>query len=216
MFVISAWNDQLYVSDLGNYRILAFPLSRTEDSPDGITVVGRYGSGPALNQINSVYSMSIDTVRELFYLSDSGNNRILKLNLTDNTLQLVAGTGIADSNNVSLNYPLGITVDDTTGSIYVADSRNHRVQKFNFNSTQGITVAGGTGYGGQNPSQLYLPSGVAIDPTGNVYIADSGNHRIVQWLVGSRQGRIIAGKLAENYLKLMFCIGRLIRLLSVL
>ncbi len=207
MFIILAWNDQLYVSDLGNYRILAFPLSRTEDSPDGITLVGRYGAGPSLNQINSVSYMSIDTVRELFYISDSGNNRILKLNLTDNTLQLVAGTRIADSNNVSLSFPLGITVDETTGSLYVTDSRNHRIQKFNFNSTQGITVAGGTGYG-QHPSQLYFPSGVAIDPTGNVYIADSGNHRIVQWLVGSRQGRIIAGKLAENYLGLMFCIIR--------
>jgi sugar lactone lactonase YvrE len=187
----------MYVSDLGNYRILAFPLTTTQGSPDGVTVVGRYGAGPALNQINSVYYMSVDTVRQLFYLSDFQNNRILKLNLTDNSLQLFVGTGIAGSNNVSLNLSLGMTVDETTGSLYVADSRNHRVQKFNFNSIQGVTVAGGMNYG-QSLSQLYLPSGVAIDPAGNVYVADSGNHRIVQWLVGAPQGRIIAGKADIN------------------
>ncbi|CAF3999919.1 unnamed protein product [Rotaria sordida] len=187
-----AWKDQLYVSDLGNYRILAFPLSTTEGSPDGTTIVGRYGVGSPLNQIDSVYYMSIDRMRELFYLSDFRNNRILKLNLTDNTLQLAVGTGISGSNNVSLNLPLGITIDETTGSLYVTDSRNHRVQKFNLNSIQGITVAGGTSHG-QNLFHLNLPSSVAIDPHGNVYIADSGNHRIVQWLVNAHQGRIIAG-----------------------
>ena len=187
----------MYVSDLGNYRILAFPLSTTEGSPDGITIIGRYGAGSALNQINSVYYMSVDRTRGLFYLSDSNNNRILKLNLTDNSLQVVVGTGTAASNSTSLNHPLGLTIDETTGSLYVTDSRNHRVQKFNLNSTQGFTVAGGLNYG-QNLSQLYLPSGVAIDPAGNVYIADSGNHRIVQWLVGAQQGRIIAGKLDKK------------------
>jgi len=188
----------LYVSDLDNYRILAFPWSTTEGSPDGMTIVGRYGAGSALNQINYVYSMAIDRIREVFYLSDCRNSRILKLNLTDNTLQLVVGTGITGSDNISLNLPLGITVDETIGSLYVTDSQNHRIQKFSFNSIQGITVAGGISYG-QNLSQLYLPSGVAIDQAGNVYVADSGNHRIVQWLIGARQGRIIAGNLTKIF-----------------
>jgi len=196
-----AWKDQLYVSDLDNYRILAFPLSITENSPDGITIVGRYGAGSSLNQINDVYYMTLDGTRELIYLSDFQNYRILKLNLTDNTLELVVGTGITGSDNVSLNLPLGITVDEITGSLYVVDSRNHRVQKFDFNSIEGITVAGDITYG-QNLSELYLPSGVAIDLFGNVYIADSGNHRIVQWLVGAQQGRIIAGKIHKNNFKI--------------
>lgn len=198
----------MYVSDLDNYRILAFPLSTTEGSPDGLTIVGRYGAGSALNQINYVYGIAVDRIRELFYLSDSRNHRILKLNLTDNTLQLVVGTGTAGSDNISLNYPLGIAVDETTGSLYVADSQNHRIQKFSLNSIQGMTVAGGISYG-QNLSQLYQPSGIAIDPTCNIYIADSGNHRIVQWPVGARQGRVIAGR-TQKFLEdifLFFIIG---------
>lgn len=142
--------------------------------------------------------MAIDRIRQIFYLSDFQNHRILKLNLLNNKLQSIIGTGISDSNNTSLNFPLGITIDEVTGSLYVTDSRNHRIQKFEFNSTQGITVAGGINYG-QNLSQLYLPSNVALDSTCNVYIADSGNHRIVQWLVGARQGRIIAGKIHKKF-----------------
>ncbi len=199
---VLAWNNQLYVSDLNNYRILAFPLSTTGDSPDGMTIVGRFGAGSAINQINYVYYMAIDRIHQLFYLSDSRNNRILKLNLTDDSLQLIKGTGIVGSDNVSLNLPLGLTINETAGSLYVADSQNHRIQKFDYNSIQGITVAGGNNYG-SNLSQLYSPSGIAIDGNGNIYIADTGNNRIVQWLVGAQQGRIIAGKIDKKRFKLI-------------
>jgi sugar lactone lactonase YvrE len=140
-----------------------------------------------------VYAMATDEVRERFYLSDFRNHRILLLNLTDNSMQLAAGTGLAGANDGSLNFPAGVTIDPRTGSFYVADSRNHRIQQFAFNSMQGITVAGGTN-NGSNITQLNLPSGVALDPSGNVYVADTGNHRIMQWLVSAQQGRVIAGK----------------------
>ncbi|CAF1179914.1 unnamed protein product [Adineta ricciae] len=187
-----AWNDQLYVSDLGNYRIMAFPLSTDEDAPDGVTIVGQYGAGSALDQINSVYYMYVDSTRGILYLSDFENHRVLNMNLTDYELQLVVGTGFNGSNNASLNLPLGITVDENTRALYVADSRNHRIQKFDFNSKEGLTVAGGRSYG-SNLSQLYFPSGIAIDAFGNIYVADTGNHRIVQWLIGAEQGLLVAG-----------------------
>lgn len=186
----------MYVSDLGNDRILAFPLTSNKGSPNGITIVGRYGAGPSLNQIDSVYYMSVDRTSKLLYLSDSRNHRILKLNLTDNTITLAFGTGMPSAEQNSLNYPLGITVDEQNCSVYVVDSQNSRVIKFNSNSTESITVVGGTGIG-SNLSQFNSPSGIEIDPSGNVYVADSGNHRIIQWLVDTKQGRIIAGK---NYL----------------
>ena len=194
---ILAWKDQLYVSDLDNYRILGFPLRRTEGSPDGTTIIGRYGAGSALNQINLVYYMTIDRTRQLFYLSDYGNFRLLKLNLTDNSLQLVAGSGFVGSDSNSLNLSLGMVVDENTGSLYVADSGNHRIQKFQLNSSHGTTVAGGNDPGA-NLSQLNSPSNVALDSSGNLYIADRQNHRIIQWLIGAQQGRIIAGKQTDH------------------
>ena len=193
MIYFIARKGQLFVSDVGNYRILSFPYTTVEGSPDGTTIIGRAGAGPALTQINLVYSMTIDHIRHLFYISDFQNHRILQLNLTNNTMQLVAGIGSAGSTNASLNLPLGVTVERDTGSIYVADSRNHRIQKFDLNSAQGQTVAGGRG-NGTNLTQLATPGGLALDPSGNIYIADSANNRIVQWITGAQQGRMIAGE----------------------
>ena len=175
---------------------MAFPFSTTEGAPDGTTIIGRGGRGASLSQINLVYFMIVDEVRERFYLSDFRNHRILLLNVTNNTLQLIAGTGLAGGTNASLSFPLGLTVDQRTGALYVADSRNHRVQKFALDSNQAVTVAGGRS-NGSSLTQLNLPSGVALDPSGNLYVADSGNQRITQWLVGAPQGRLIAGKLVR-------------------
>lgn len=187
------WQDQLFVSDVRNYRILSFPFTVFQGSPEGVTVIGRDGQGSALTQLNLVYSMVLDDLRQIFYLSDARNNRILRLNLTSNEMQLVYGTGSADSAPTTLNFPLGMAVERTSGAMYVADSRNHRIQRFSLNSVSGQTVAGGRG-NGTALNQLAVPGAVALDPQGNVYVADSANHRVIQWLNGASQGRIIAGE----------------------
>ncbi|CAF3919570.1 unnamed protein product, partial [Rotaria sordida] len=57
---------------------------------------------------------------------------------------------------------------------------------------EGIVVAGGQGQG-SNLSQLSDPRGIAVDKSGTVYVADSGNNRIVRWHQGATQGDIITG-----------------------
>jgi sugar lactone lactonase YvrE len=56
----------------------------------------------------------------------------------------------------------------------------------------GIVVAGDHGEG-HSLAQLSCPKGVIVDDLGNVYVADFGNHRIMQWSPGSKEGRIIVG-----------------------
>jgi len=70
-----------------------------------------------------------------------------------------------------------------SGSLYVADSGNNRVRKVDLNNI--ITTVAGTGksgYGGDGgPARdgiLNMPLGVAVDSTGAIYIADSGNYRV--------------------------------------
>jgi DNA-binding beta-propeller fold protein YncE len=58
---------------------------------------------------------------------------------------------------------------------------------------EGIVVAGGQ-YGGTSLAQLNRPQGVLVDDLGNVYVADSYNHRIMCWSKGSKEGRIIVGE----------------------
>ena len=104
------------------------------------------------------------------------------------TITTVAGTGGVPGFNsdgiaatsAQLNTPYGVAVD-AMGNFYIADTVNDRIRKV---TPAGIisTVAGGGsafGEGGQATSaQLSFPSGVAVDAADNLYIADTGNHRI--------------------------------------
>ena len=104
------------------------------------------------------------------------------------TIFAYAGTGVVGSGgdggaatSAQLNKPRAMAVD-TQGNLYVADEWNHRIRKI---TPGGVitTVAGTTfGYSGDGgpaiSAQLYNPFGVAVDSSGNLYIADTSNHRI--------------------------------------
>lgn len=122
------------------------------------------------------------------YISDAGNNCIRKIN-TSGIISTVAGNGTAGytgdgsaATSAELNSPLGIAVDGT-GNLYIVDYGNNVVRKVN---TSGIisTIAGNgaPGYSGDGgaatSAQLYYPQGIALDGSGNIYIADVGNYVI--------------------------------------
>jgi sugar lactone lactonase YvrE len=104
------------------------------------------------------------------------------LELSPEGLRLAAwgekGNGGADGSSPKFNQPYSVTTD-SSGNIYVADRENHRVQKLD---PQGIRLAawGASGSGGSTGGspQFDSPQGVAVDADGNVYIADTLNHRI--------------------------------------
>ena len=74
----------------------------------------------------------------------------------------------------------------------MADQGNNRVQEWAPGATSGVTVAGGNGQGSA-ANQLYLPVGVAVDSSGNVYVADTWNHRVQEWAPGATSGVTVAG-----------------------
>ncbi len=76
-------------------------------------------------------------------------------------------------------YHMGVAVG-ATGTIYVADDSNQRVQVFNSSGIYQSTI-GTTGSRGSGNNQLTFPDGVAVSPTGMVYVADTGNNRIVRY-----------------------------------
>jgi len=105
------------------------------------------------------------------------------------TITTIAGTGVSGfsgdggpATSARLSNPQGLAID-TAGNLYIADWNNMRVRKV---SPAGIitTVAGNglgdfTGENGRATSEsLWFPRGVAVDSTGNLYIADTENHRI--------------------------------------
>ena len=147
------------------------------------TVVGasaqarlRYPTGVAVDNADNLY------------IADRNNHRILKIDSTG-TITTFAGTeerGFGGDGGPAvqarLRYPTGVAVDGA-GNLYIADQNNHRLRKVDSTGTiDTVAGTGESGFGGDNgaaaTAQLSYPSGVAVDGAGNLYIADSGNHRI--------------------------------------
>src|SRR5207247_2229570 len=73
-----------------------------------------------------------------------------------------------------LRRPRGITLD-TQGRLLIADTANHRIQRFDAATGEPL---GPWGVIGSDPREFILPTSLALDSMGNVYVADTGNHRI--------------------------------------
>ena len=151
---------------------------------DGYTGDGGQATAAAISTPNGLAFDASGNV----YFSGFGNNTIRKVSPAG-IISTIAGNGIlgfsgdgGPATNAKLNRPVKICRDGS-GNIYIADQQNHRIRKV---SPSGIitTIAGnGTaGYNGDGiaatAALLNYPSGVAVDGSGNVLIADYYNYRI--------------------------------------
>ena len=188
----------LFVADEGNYRI-------RKVSADGIitTVAGNgtYGSsgdgGPATSaQVSSPLGVAVDGAGNLFIVSTLGGGS--EVNFGTGLIRKVSSSGIVTTvagngspgfsgdggpaRSAQLTAPIGVAADGA-GNLFIADVENQRIRKV---SPDGIiiTVAGNGTYGFSGDAgiaasaQLNHPEGVAVDRSGNVYIADTGNHSV--------------------------------------
>ena len=103
---------------------------------------------------------------------------------------MAGGNGSGAGANQLFN-PFGIFINGS-GNKYVADTYNHRIQRWGENDTVGETVAGGNGFGSAN-NQLNGPTGIHVDNSGNMYVADQYNHRVQMWTPGATEGVTVAG-----------------------
>ena len=104
---------------------------------------------------------------------------------------VAGGNGYGSAAN-QLYWPHDIIID-ASGNYYIADAGNNRIQKWAPGATEGTTVAGGNVDWGDASNQLYRPYGIVLDASGNLYIADTENHRIQKWAPGASEGTTVAG-----------------------
>ncbi len=118
------------------------------------------------------------------YVADSGNNMIRKISPAGLVSKLAgSGTyGSADGpgSSASFSYPNDVAVD-ASGYVYVADTDNHKIRKIS--PTGVVSTLAGTGEvgsvdGNGSTAKFYYPGGIAIDASGNIYVADTYNHKI--------------------------------------
>jgi sugar lactone lactonase YvrE len=189
----------VYIADMSNNRIRKVGRDGkiSTVAGNGLFTYGGDG-GPAVSaSIASPYGVALDAGGNL-YIADYNNNRIRKVS-SGGIITTVAGNGQwsyggdgGPATSAALRNPTDVAFD-ALGNMYIADSGNQRIRRVD---TAGrITTVAGAGPGGfagdggpATQAWLYLPVQVAVDDTGNIFIADNRNHR-VRW-VQAATGRI--------------------------
>jgi sugar lactone lactonase YvrE len=194
----------LFVADTGNNRVLEFdaPLTTHQAASRVLGQLGFNASTPSLGQTGLVgpTGLVLDA-RGNLYIADSSNNRILEYNaplVTHQAAQLVFGQPDFNSNTPnnggisdhSLSLPLGLALD-TSGNLYAVDANVSRVLEYDApltHDTNADHVLGQTdlqsGFhnsGGLSEHSLDEPAWVALDSQNNVYVADAGNNRVLEF-----------------------------------
>jgi uncharacterized protein (TIGR03437 family) len=199
----------IYVADLTAQVVRVIAPDLTISTYAGLGTAGYSGDGGAAiqAQLNSPMGLAIDAAGNL-YIADSGNHAVRKVSKSGaiGTYAGIGSPGYSGDGGAAtaagLDQPEGVAVDPS-GSLYIADTFDNRVRVV---APGGIiqTVAG-TGFssysgdgGSPTTAALFLPTDVATDSGGNLYIADYGNSRIrqvaqgkIQTVVGSNATTVI-------------------------
>jgi len=165
------------------------PYNTGANGPTGITgVTGGTGPTDSTTVIPALFSSPADVAVDAagnLYVADYWYNRIQKIS-ANGAVSTLAGTGNVGAINgmgklASFNKPSGLAVDGA-GNLYVADAGNNLIRKITPDGTvstlAGTVVAVDTSNTVTEQPLFSGPSGVAVDASGNVYVADAGNNRI--------------------------------------
>ncbi len=182
-------SGNIFIADQSNNRIRKINTSGIITTVAGTGAAGFSGDGgPATNaQIHAPWGIVVDN-NGAIVIADYENNRIRRID-TFGIITTIAGTGTsgysgdgAAATAADLTHPAGLAVS-RTGAVYFADFSNNVVRVVHpygiINTIAGTGATGFSGDGGAATAALLAaPYGVAINDSGDIYVADAGNNRI--------------------------------------
>lgn len=176
-------SGNVYVADYGNNIIRKINAAGVVSTLAGNGTAGADNGRDTSAKFNLPESVAVDAAGNV-YVADNGNNLIRKVTPTG-IVSTLAGNGTVGSANgtgtsASFNSPFGIAVD-ASGNVYVADSGNNLIRKITPSGV--VTTFAGSGVRGANnatgtSASFNIPSGIAIDASGSLYVADENNNLI--------------------------------------
>jgi len=158
----------IYVADTDNHSIQKFDKAGK--------FLSRWGGEPSSQEGSFYYPRGLAIgPDDMVYVADSGNNRVQKFDLEGNAQKAWGKFGFAwrGADMGKFDVPWGITTDQE-GSVYVSDTSNARIQKFQSDGQPLLKW----GRDGSFDGAFFFPRGVAVDFVGNIYVADESNNRI--------------------------------------
>lgn len=206
-------SGNIYIADSENDRIRKVTASTGIISTVAGTGVRRYnGDGIAaiIAELNVPVYVKLDAEGNIYIADD--NNMLRKVTASTGLISTIAGTssvglsgdGIA-ATSARISHPWGIAID-SVGNVYFSDRDNNRIRKVTAASGIISTVAGIGGADGYNgdgilatTAQLNSSQGISLDASGNIYLADEGNHRVRKVTASSGIISTIAGTGIEGY-----------------
>lgn len=213
LYVADRWNNRIRMVNLETSPATATLLSGaglintngTQDNgyQDGVKCDGQLNTGVSgCAYFKNPAGIVIDPSNAYLYVTDTGNNRVRKVRISDGQTSLVAGSGeagFADGTGgaAKFNKPFGITLDPTGQFLYVADTNNQRIRKIVI-ATGAVSTLIGTGTNGYldaapTSAVLSFPEYVKTDTAGDVYFTEAGSHRIRVLDISANVTKLVAG-----------------------
>ncbi len=214
-------NSRLFVADQNNKRVLAFDISTISDNENAVSVLGQTnltsntGYDPLPKTITSSYGLAYAGASKSLFVSDVNFNRVLGFDVTsitdgeDAVSNLGQISGLVSPtpsyvtlsqnmtpNDMGVNTPRGMAIDEIHHRMFLVDMANNRVLVFNLASDNTIDhynadyVLGQPDFrsnnSGTTASTLYSPNALAYDSTGQrLFVADWNNSRVLVFDVTS-------------------------------
>ncbi|MBU0707072.1 VCBS repeat-containing protein [Patescibacteria group bacterium] len=214
---IDSAGDNLYVTDRWNNRIRKIDLSTQTstllaggglDNTTGDDENGYLEGVGESARFNHPGGITISPDDRYLYVTDSGNNRVRRIEIATGQTSLIAGSGEAGNQDgvesaAMFNKPFGITIDSSGHNLYIADENNHTIRRINLSSNSVTTIAG-TGSAGYSDaigtnSVFSYPEYIAIDSIGNLYVSEVGSHRIRIIEANTHITKLVAGSGERSY-----------------
>ncbi len=188
----------LYFADSGNHVIrridaVSSVITTVAGTPGNAGFAGDGGAATAA-KLSGPEGIAFDAAGDL-YIADTGNDVVRKVDATSGTITTIAGVpGVAGYNTEGtattswLDMPWGVAVG-LDGAVYIADTGNSRIRRVMGGVISTVAGSNYASFGGDGgpaiQAAMIQPYGIAMDPAGDLYIADSGNHCIRKVSPGS-------------------------------